>query len=132
MIDTVLNKTGNLNIDLKGNTDKDLANKISLKKYLEHFLVAPHITRASIIIIFNSRITNYFSFTFNMGGGQRAQGNQAQNGSNMIYFLILIFVIYIFPLFFSKQQSLFSTSATNTYRFPMKTSTFQAPYYVRE
>ena len=101
MIDMVLNKTGSLNIDLKGNTGKDIVNKISLRKYLEQFSEVFHIDRDIIIIIFNSRITNYFSFTFNMGG-QRAQGNQAQNGSNMIYFLILIFVIYIFPLFFSK------------------------------
>ena len=131
MIDLAHNKIGNLNTGLKGNIARAIPKKTNSKKYLEHFLEESLIGMAIKIIIFNSTTFIYRRFTFNMGG-HRAQNNQAQNGSNMIYFLNLLFVIYIFPLFFSKDPNLFSTSQSSTYRFALKTSTFQTPYFVRE
>ena len=40
MIGMVLRKIGSLSSDHKGSIDKDIVNKMSLKTFLEHFLVA--------------------------------------------------------------------------------------------
>jgi hypothetical protein len=64
-------------------------------------------------------------------GGPRANNNQ-QNGSSLMYFFIFIIVLYVLPAFFSKEQPFYSTSPSGTFKFPLKTTNFQVPYYVRE
>lgn len=62
-------------------------------------------------------------------GGQRGQNQNG--GSNMLYFFFFIIAIYVVPALFGKEQPLFSVTPSSTYRFPVKTSIINAPFYVK-
>lgn len=65
-------------------------------------------------------------------GGQ--QGNNQTNGgnSNMLFYAIVLLVVYVHSLFFwGKEDIAYSTTQTSSYKIPLKTTKFEAPFYVK-
>lgn len=60
-----------------------------------------------------------------MGGGAGRQPQNNGNSYNMLYFILIFFVIYVLPsLLSSKEDAIYSTTKTGSYKVGMKTSIF--------
>lgn len=67
-----------------------------------------------------------------MGGG-RAQNQQGQqNHSSFLYFFIFIIVLYVVPAFMGNDKPYHSFKSSSVYRFKVKSSLLETPYFVRE
>ena len=67
-------------------------------------------------------------------GGARANNQhqqQQQGNSNFFYFFLFIVIIYILPAFLGKDKPYYSFKSSSVYRFKVKTSLLETPYFVR-
>ena len=70
-----------------------------------------------------------------MGGGRannHPNNQQQQGNSSFLYFFIFIVIIYILPAFLGKDKPYYSFKSSSVYRFKVKTSLLETPYFVRE